>query len=84
MYSTHPNLKCLKTALPMYRTQAILTSKFLSNLEILEAACDKHWSNYLSQTISGEHLHLRSLLITVKKVLMKCNECEHGVFKLIL
>ena len=51
----------------MYRTQAILTSKFLSNLEILEAACDKLWSNYLSQTISGEDLHLRSLLITVNK-----------------
>ena len=44
----------------MYSTQEILTSKFLSILGILEAACDKHWSNYLSQTILGEDLHLRS------------------------
>ena len=51
----------------LYSTQEILTSKFLSILGILEAACDKHWSNYLSQTISGEDLHLRSLLITVNK-----------------
>ena len=51
----------------MYSTQEILTSKLLSILGFLEAACDKHWSNYLSQTISGEDLHLRSLLITVNK-----------------
>ena len=40
-----------------------MTSKFLSILGILEATCDKHWSNYLSQTISGV-LMIKELPVT--------------------
>ena len=59
----------------MYRTQAVLTSKFLSNLEILKAACDKHWSNYLSQTISGEDLHQINRAVANRPIILNWQKC---------